>query len=706
MPPKCIKIGLVIRADTLKARPSIVGQSFNNIPVGQHINGTVMERCSAKSRSWKVRWDVDNLITEVSSRLLFPLNSNSAETSLSLSSSSPSISQDPEDEDSEDSNSEVEEEDIEEEVEEQKIVGEDEALLCPHGKKWNVLEEILPDSRRGIPGKVMDLRWHLLNASVIEGSLSFLEEKTSYREPLHYFFLSFPIAIIHPIVARTNQDLLKKKEANKVQHRISMNCEKLLKIFGILYLMSLYPLSNRRMYFQKQENPLLPSFDFGKFMPEYEFETLLSTISWSNQHCNDDWRAIRDLVTAFNKRRLEVVHPSDKLVVDESMSSNKTNRTIKNSFANGLPHQTKIARKPEGIGIELRTLIDGNSEVMLSLEIQHNKENMRKMKYTERCLAGTASLLRLVEPYFQSNRTVYADSAFASVATAEALAEKSLFFMGIVKTASRSYPKKFFKVGLDASPNLLRSGRSQFLADENKSMIAVGWYDKKLKTILSTCGVPGMTSIHERVRYRMKEDGTTERFIKSTPIDLITQEYFKYANKIDVHNHRRQGEVELERVIHTHSWSLRLASTILGIVLVDAYMMYKYELESESREQQLPAVLMSFRDFQEKIALELSTNTWSSSGKARKRYGSRSSVSDSKKFKTQECRLELISRHENYRLNNDKTQLRCRICHEKCSWYCIECSIGDTIVSLCGPGAIRAESCLKTHQEVAKNISV
>ena len=58
-------------------------------------------------------------------------------------------------------------------------------------------------------------------------------------------------------------------------------------------------------------------------------------------------------------------------------------------------------------------------------------------------LVGTAQLLRLTKPWHGSGRAVSADSAFASVATAVACRKNGLHFTGLVKTATRMYPKQY-----------------------------------------------------------------------------------------------------------------------------------------------------------------------------------------------------------------------------------------------------------------------
>ena len=99
------------------------------------------------------------------------------------------------------------------------------------------------------------------------------------------------------------------------------------------------------------------------------------------------------------------------------------------------PHKTKIAWKPEGVGAEMKALCDGNSGILLRLDIMEGKQRQASKEFHGEFGEGTAVILRLTKDYFGTNRTVHADSAFSSVKTAEALQKRGLHFMGIVKTA-------------------------------------------------------------------------------------------------------------------------------------------------------------------------------------------------------------------------------------------------------------------------------
>ena len=56
---------------------------------------------------------------------------------------------------------------------------------------------------------------------------------------------------------------------------------------------------------------------------------------------------------------------------------------------------------------------------------------------------GAAVLRRLIDPWLSTKRTVCADSYFASVDTAQMLGRVGMRFIGIVKNATRQFPKDF-----------------------------------------------------------------------------------------------------------------------------------------------------------------------------------------------------------------------------------------------------------------------
>jgi len=605
--------------------------------------------------------------------------------------------------DGDSSDSSDEDEEVKESKEEANAPGSD--PLCPHGMAWTVHSAAagpIRDVRLFFPQPPArtTLRWERINTLQL-GLTDASNLSRESRSPLDYFFLSFPVDAVWPIVGRTCDA---KPWEQSGFGWISFSVRKFFKIIGFIYLMSLCELPTRRQYFQTpppfdSKSPFPGAWpDWGRRfgMGETEFSFPLGSMSWSAKRPGDAWHAVRDFLDAFNKRRRDVVEPSAKLTVDESMSANRTNRTLSNHYIGGLPHQTKIARKPEGVGCEIRILIDASSLILLGLELQEGKEPMKNKKYYDGPgSSGTASLLRLAEPYFGTHRTVYADSAFGSVRSALALAERGLFFIGMVKTASRRFPKKYFKDKVNVS-----RGTSEYLqAQYTLPLYAVAWWDKTMKTLVTSCANSEAAPPHEKQRYRINEaTGKTDAFVVRRETTATPHEYFANAQKVDVHNHRRQGVLALERNLQTHDWSTRLISTVLGMILVDAYGMYRLDTDETGG-------LMDFRAFTQAVGMGLVENLGDPGTRlARTRTYSEAfpDASLSPSRRSQAHFLRVLRDHPTMNRSQKKGNrfcLRCIVCHQKTSFYCVGCSSDTKAVAVCNARAGRQDEaqCLSKH---------
>ena len=127
----------------------------------------------------------------------------------------------------------------------------------------------------------------------------------------------------------------------------------------------------------------------------------------------DPWSNIRYFINCCNKTWETVIRPGMALTIDEIMSAWYG---LDGAYAiEGLPDITRIARKPEGVGCEMKALCDGSTKCMLAVEIQEGKEVMAQKECQAEPCAGCAITLRLTKKYFGSRRVIIVDSAFASV---------------------------------------------------------------------------------------------------------------------------------------------------------------------------------------------------------------------------------------------------------------------------------------------------
>jgi hypothetical protein len=276
-----------------------------------------------------------------------------------------------------------------------------------------------------------------------------------------------------------------------------------------------------------------------------------------------------------------------------------------------LPHTTKIARKPKGIGCELKSMADASSGIILKLELMEGKDRNRAKKYENVFKSHTAITLRLVEDYFGTARTVIADSAFSSVDTCSALLDHGLYFLGIVKTASSRFPKAYFKAW--ASNESLPRGSHKvvksFVRISNGTeaqIFAVGWMDKKLKTLICSRGIttPGVPARKRRHRIII-ENGrpNTIRYEIQVNRPKVVEQLFNSFSTLDIHDHFRQGSLAMEQGWQTRTWWHRLFSSIFGIICTDAYLAYKLEWSRFNRNDE--SELMSFRCFLGRLAYSI-----------------------------------------------------------------------------------------------------
>lgn len=252
----------------------------------------------------------------------------------------------------------------------------------------------------------------------------------------------------------------------------------------------------------------------------------------------------------------------------------------------GLPHSSKQPRKPANEGTELKSCADVETGIILRLDLQEGKEAMIEKPY--RCPphsygAGTACILRLTEPWHNSDRRIIVvDGYFGSVEALEACAKKGLSFIGAVKQASKRFPKKFLQQWYDNQDKENR-GSFNFVSstyhtnEEQMEMYAGCWQDTKPTMVVFNAGTEkeGSPSIRKRSYI---ETVNNERKTIKTEISVkrpkVIEEFYQGFSAIDVHDHSRQGTLGGERRWLTETWWHRLFCTVWGIILYDTYLAY------------------------------------------------------------------------------------------------------------------------------------
>ncbi len=187
-------------------------------------------------------------------------------------------------------------------------------------------------------------------------------------------------------------------------------------------------------------------------MKEERFIDLRREFSWimASPDCEqqeDPWWRISSFIDDFNETRYKHVATSRWKIMDELMCAYKPR-----SDTGGLPNLTFIIRKPEPLGTEMKCVACPKTGIILGLEIQRGKTEMKKLELhknlgaTSSCVARMAGLTSgSGQPHDDANHfKVFAgDSWFASVRTAEYMSTRGFHFIGQVKNAHKRYPKEW-----------------------------------------------------------------------------------------------------------------------------------------------------------------------------------------------------------------------------------------------------------------------
>ena len=192
---------------------------------------------------------------------------------------------------------------------------------------------------------------------------------------------------------------------------------------------------------------------------------------------------------------------------------------------------------------------------------------------------------------------------------------------------------------------------------------------------------------------------------KEVPRPSLVEEFYSCFSAIDVHDHYRQGSLEMERNWVTRKWYHRIFTTILGICIVDAFYAYKLEMKQAGKDPR------DFTYFVGRLAHQLVFNQFLGEGMNLTAYDD--DLENDEEVSNLIClyfehfsfwllstllRIQdnfevhapmRISSMDRYKEKGKRIQLACRECKAKTSYYCLVCTtVHNKTVALCsGPSS-------------------
>ena len=402
----------------------------------------------------------------------------------------------------------------------------------------------------------------------------------------------------------------------------------------------------------------------------------------------DDWCFIQPMVDAFNKHMADIVNPGWLLCVDETMSAWRGQQGKRDRKK--CPKLSWVPRKPEPLGTELKTAGCALSGMILSMEICKGKETHEGLEFFKQKSRfdgaqfghTTATTLRLIKPWFGTQRVLGGDSWFASVKTAEACAEKGVYFVGDVKTATRRFCGGALEEATGPESGAWATFTSTLELGGDKTVPIFSVSHRRGETVhkfISTCGTTIRGSAHmatfedEEDRVYAADDVEYELTRKCPQ---ILNDYTLAQPCIDRHNRYRQFILGMEKRLITNNFSQRLATTLIGMLFTNVFFAHRH----------FNCELADFKEELGKLAFRLmhnphvpdpapppapQTRTAGSPGTPPAGDGSHP--------------LRQISKfNQEHNISKKTAALRCICCGKKTAWYCTACTDGaNSIVPVC-----------------------
>ena len=309
-----------------------------------------------------------------------------------------------------------------------------------------------------------------------------------------------------------------------------------------------------------------------------------------------------------------VVTPGRYLTVDEFVSP--WHGLPAEFLVSGAPRATEVQSRPKGVGVMGKATAGAETKVATFTEVVEEKADVQLKKFCARKGQAASDLeyqrvepkvphtaattLRPVEKWFGSWRTVVGDSWFGPLTTAVELKSKGLHCTLTVRTARRGLPRAALqrwlvgpggRVGRKAKrSSSAQRGASKYYPvkfkssdrSETFSVVATGWADKTVRTVVGTTGHTSEGTSATRTRHRVvynNETRTSEQIVTryEVPRSCITQRFFEALPATGTSDHCRQGTLATETNWSTKKYHTRVLATLLGVVFTGALLAFKTE---------------------------------------------------------------------------------------------------------------------------------
>ena len=373
----------------------------------------------------------------------------------------------------------------------------------------------------------------------------------------------------------------------------TVTLDDVLQWIGIwMYMLAFHHPGGRESFFQPPDGDFGPTHDIHKWL-KIGCPNASRGIFWFNQMqaCfelptynkpEDPFNRTRKFWDALRDGFWAAITCSWIACLDESMVK---------WLGRGMPGFMHVQRKPTPKGLELHTLCCGICGILIWFEVFEGKKAMETKGHCaeQKRLLGangpwkSVSLsLRMAEK-LRKGTVLVADSWFGSKPCILALYSIGIFAVMCVKTAHKGFPKDALlgKLGYDAKTKLCpKARRGEYYGYTQKfdtpagrcEVLGAGHNSKKPVLLISTASTMAPAPDYAKTWTWTNALGELVKYTIRVPTTMVHALYHKYFNKVDVHNHLRQGLVSMADVWATKDWAHRHFAEGLGFWEVNVFM--------------------------------------------------------------------------------------------------------------------------------------
>lgn len=293
-------------------------------------------------------------------------------------------------------------------------------------------------------------------------------------------------------------------------------------------------------------------------------------------------------------------------------------------------------------------------------------EHSKKKKFSDNYMPTVATMLRLTEPWFNSGRTIIADSWFGSVNARVTLYRYGLY--SILQIKKRRYWPKNIPSDITA---VLEESYGSFNSRTRKldgvGLTLCSIRDRKDMVLLASCST---TNLKTEVNRYIKNYGNV-KFLRP----VIFDEYNEYRSAVDILNNLRDNALSYHDVLQTKCSENRILAFYFSITEANSFSAYCQFVPEKKNTRHV--------DFRKQLAASIleyySTETLYERTKKRKRQNN-----------------EVIE-HNFDSLRNDPTTKRlkgkrvqrcCMSCHKRAT-TCCSCQKSRALCTNCWASHIR-----------------